>query len=247
MNNRRHQTESGSRPRIARASAPRRVSRLRGFDLCDHRCSASLTPPAKRAPRLRPSRPGWMGHTWIWRASGQKSLTVCPSRLSSVSYDQRTEYEDLRIRSSLRSPLRLDGRRAARGRLEDKPTRGEPDKTTQATACVLVLARSCESLSARRSTPSIGGRQEVEMYKTTKRRMAQSGRRVRPTAPWSFGLHRRIAAAATAGVICVFSLQMRRCHENPECVDPVDRTDSLSARATSDGKFRDAERREESP
>ena len=85
------------------------------------------------------------------------------------------------------------------------------------------------------------------MYKTTKRRMAQSERRVRPMASWSFGLHRRIAAAATAGVICVFSLQMRHRHQNPGCVDPGDRTASLSARATNDGKFRDAERSEESP
>ena len=156
MNDRRRQIEPGRSSHLVRLSVTRCIEQPRGLDRRNYGCSASLTPPAKRAPRLRPSRPGWMGRTWIWRAPGQKSLTMCPSRLSSQGNDQRTEHEDLRIRSSLRSPLRLDGRRAARGRLEDKPTRGEPDKMTQATACVLVLARSRTAWALNARLPRLG-------------------------------------------------------------------------------------------
>jgi len=84
------------------------------------------------------------------------------------------------------------------------------------------------------------------MYKTTKRKTAQSGRRtVRPTAPWSFGLHRTIAAAA--GAICVFSLQMRLRHQNANCNDITSRRDLFAVNEDGVGTARDAERREESP
>jgi len=206
-------------------------------------CSASLAPPAERAPRLRPSRPGWMGFR-----RRQTSLTERPSRLSSIRYDQRKEQEDLRIRSSLRSPLRLDGRRAARSRVEDTQKREELDKTTQATACVLALARSIRRSSAGSSTPSNGGRQEVGMYTKTTRRTVRRGRIVaRPMVPWSFGLQRKIAAAATAGVICGFSLKMRHLHENANCGHDARSCNLLAARAEFVGKVLDSEQREESP
>jgi len=206
-----------------------------------HSRSTSLAPPATRAPRLRPSRPGWME----WHV-GQESLTEGPSRLSSACYDQRAEHEDLRNRSSLRSPLRLDGRRAARSRVEDtQEARGarQDDAGYGLRSCFGALDQAS---SVRSSTPSHGGRQEVGMYKTTKRKTAQSGRRtVRPTAPWSFGLHRTIAAAA--GAICVFSLQMRLRHQNANCNDITSRRDLFAVNEDGVGTARDAERREESP
>jgi hypothetical protein len=55
-----------------------------------------------------------------------------------------------------------------------------------------------------------GRRQEVVMIKTTNRTKGQGARRMlRSPILRPFGLHRTIAAAATVGVVCVFSLQMR--------------------------------------
>jgi len=90
------------------------------------------------------------------------------------------------------------------------------------------------------------------MYKTTKRRTARSGRPVvRTMSPWSFGLHRTIEAAAKAGAICAFSLQMRNRLENHQPPNLAGDNGNLNGSRTvsigCDTQLRDAERREESP
>jgi len=110
----------GSMRDVARASTLlnlRCVSQREKYVWQSHTCSASLTPPAVRAPRRMPVRPGWAENG----SRGQLALIWRSARLSSVRNDQRKEQEDLRIRSSLGSPLRLDGRRAARKRVERSP------------------------------------------------------------------------------------------------------------------------------
>jgi len=217
-------------------------------------CSASLTPPAHRAPRLRPARPGWMGlRAWMRRSAGTKlPLHRRPARLSSLRYDQRKGLEDLRIRSSLGSPLRLDDRRAERSRVEDtqEARRARQDDAGYGLRSRLLGAPtgSKGNSGAASSFLPYGRGQEVDMNNTTNRKTLRSERRVvRPTAPWSFGLHRRIAAAATVGAIYAFSLQMRGRHTNHGCTDPANRENSLSSGFGSEGKCQDAERREESP
>jgi len=89
-----------------------------------------------------------------------------------------------------------------------------------------------------------GRRQEVVMYKTTHQTMGQGTRRVpRTQILRPFGLHRRIAAAAMVGVVCVFSLHMRSrrwCLAVGELAD----ANSLSMPACG---LPEAERREGSP
>ena len=145
-------------------------------------CSTSLTPPATRAPRLRPLRPGWTGNFAREAPVEPMGLLVSP--------------------------------------------RAERPRAT-----------------VERFLPR-GRRQEVVMFKTTNQTRVRAAKRVQHTqVPWPFGLHRKIAAAATIAAACVFSLQMRN---RRSCLDPNGLKSDGTPIVLLDA-LRDAKRREGSP
>jgi hypothetical protein len=82
------------------------------------------------------------------------------------------------------------------------------------------------------------------MFKTTNQTTARKMRRFqRPQTLWPIGLHRRIAAAATVGAVCAFSLQMR----NQGIWSDSDAAGDAGSTNPSLGEVGRASLREESP
>lgn len=214
-----HRNERGSRsartvpaPRVPVPAGEQKG--LHVATLC-HTCSASLTPPARRALRLRPLRPGWADAvSWSLRGPGGVQQNDEPRHRVHPKCIRTREAE----RGSTHPLLESHG---ARRRLA-------------------ALRASCPDASP---CLPLGRRQEETMFHTTNQTIVRKARRFqRPTARWSVALPRWKAAAATVGAVCLLSLQMRadrdrvgrsRDAQGPDVGGPVHRQDGNAQREDS--------------